>query len=161
MIRILVVDTGNYCRSPVVEGYVRKLAAERGLRVTAASAGFIDKHVGGPADPRTIESAKGRGVDLSRHVCRKSGPEDFRAFDYILAVDPENLERARGLAPPDVTAKLGLIADFAPALGRADIPDPYYGGADGFALVLDMAERAADGVLTALDTAAEAARRTG
>ena len=148
--RIMFVDTGNFCRSPVAEAIVRDRAAKAGLALEVTSAGFIDKHVGGPADQRTIESARARGFDLARHVCRKIAPEDYRRCDMILAIDPENLERARAHAPKDATARLGLFLDHAPELGRKDVPDPYYGGPEGFTLVLDLVEKAADSLIRGL-----------
>jgi protein-tyrosine phosphatase len=151
--RILFVDTGNYCRSPVAAAITRAMARRAGVALETDSAGFIDKHVGGPADPRTVESAGARGFDLAAHVCRKIAPEDYRRFDMILAIDPENLARARAHAPSDATARLGLFLDHAPELGRPDVPDPYYGGPEGFTLVLDLVEKAADSLIRALPRA--------
>ena len=145
-IGVLVVCTGNICRSPTGEGVLRRKAAERGLadRVVVRSAGTHDYHVGEAPDPRTVRHADARGYDLSAqraaHVC----PTDFLAYDYILAMDRGHLRILRTLAPKGGKARLGMFLEASARWRGEDVPDPYYGGAAGFERVLDMVEEAAE-----------------
>jgi protein-tyrosine phosphatase len=145
VIRVLVVCTGNICRSPTGEGVMRRLARERGLgdRIYVASAGTHDYHVGEPPDPRTVKHASKRGYDLSTQRAAQVAPEDFNAFDYILAMDRGHLRILRQMQPAGSGAKLGLFLEASGQWKGEDVPDPYYGGVAGFDLVLDMVEEAA------------------
>ena len=144
-ISVLVVCTGNICRSPTGEGVLRHLAGQRGLadRVRVASAGTHDYHVGESPDPRTMKHAKNRGYDLSSQRAAQVSAEDFREYDYILAMDRTHLRILRSLAPQDGRARLGLFLEASGRWKGEDVPDPYYGGVEGFEQVLDMVEEAA------------------
>ena len=142
---VLVVCTGNICRSPTGEGVLRHLAAKRGLgdRILVASAGTHDYHVGDCPDSRTLKHAKKRGYDLSAQRAQQVTTAHFHQFDYILAMDRTHLRILRGIAPPDATARLGMFLEASARWKGADVPDPYYGGVEGFEQVLDMVEEAA------------------
>jgi protein-tyrosine phosphatase len=144
-ISVLVVCTGNICRSPTGEGVMRRLARERGLedRIRIASAGTHDYHVGEPPDPRTVKHASKRGYDLSAQRAAQVTKEDFEAFDYILAMDRGHLRILKQMQPPGARAKVGLFLEASGKWKGEDVPDPYYGEGSGFDLVLDMVEEAA------------------
>ena len=143
---ILIVCTGNICRSPTAEGVLRELAERRGLgdRIHFASAGTDDYHIGDAPDPRAVKHAQKRGYDLSGLRACQVTKADFTAFDYILAMDRGHLRRLRALSPQDAKAKLGLFLDASADWKGEDVPDPYYGGPEGFERVLDMVEEAAE-----------------
>ena len=145
-VAVLVVCTGNICRSPTGEGVLRHLAEKRGLagRVEIRSAGTHDYHVGQGPDPRTVKHAKKRGYDLASLRASQVSREDFERCDYILAMDRGHLRILRGLAPPGARARLGLFLEASARWKGEDVPDPYYGGVEGFDLVLDMVEEAAE-----------------
>ena len=145
-ISVLVVCTGNICRSPTGEGVLRELAARRGLadRVTVRSAGTHDYHVGECPDSRTLKHAKQRGYDLSSQRAMQLSREHFDEYDYILAMDRGHLRIMRNMAPPDAKARLGMFLEASSRWKGAEVPDPYYGGPEGFDLVLDMVEEAAE-----------------
>ena len=144
-ISVLVVCTGNICRSPTGEGVLRHLAKERGLeeRIRVASAGTHDYHVGDTPDARTLKHAKKRGYDLSAQRAAQVRREDFEAYDYILAMDRTHLRILRSMQPAGSAAKLGLFLEASGKWKGEDVPDPYYGGVEGFEQVLDMVEEAA------------------
>jgi len=145
-IAMLVVCTGNICRSPTGEGVLRHLVQQRGLaeRVRVASAGTHDYHVGDAPDPRTLKHASQRGYDLSAQRAAQVRAQDFHDFDYILAMDRTHLRILRGVQPQGSKAKLGLFLDASGKWKGEDVPDPYYGGAEGFEEVLDMVEEAGE-----------------
>jgi protein-tyrosine phosphatase len=138
---------GNICRSPTAEGVFRQLVEARGLsaQIEVDAAGTHDYHIGAPADDRSRGAAARRGVDLSRSRGRQVDAGDLDTFDYVLAMDRDNLRALKRMGPGSAT--LGLFLEFAPDLGVSDVPDPYFGGADGFEIVLDMVEIAAEGLL--------------
>ena len=146
IVSILVVCTGNICRSPTGEGVLRHRAQARGLheRIRVASAGTHDYHVGDPPDSRTLKHAKKRGYDLSQQRAAQVGKKDFDQFDYILAMDRTHLRILRSMQPPGSRAKLGLFLEASGKWKGEDVPDPYYGGVEGFERVLDMVEEAAE-----------------
>ena len=158
MKRVLFGCTGNICRSPTAEGVFRKLVADAGLadRIAADSAGTHGYHVGLPPDARTVAAARRRGYDLSGLRARKVGTEDFLRFDLLLAMDREHREILAHLAPPAAGHKVKLMMGFARAAAHEEVPDPYYGGPEGFELVLDLLEDAAAGLLEALRLEADA-----
>lgn len=133
--RVLFVDAGNYCRSPAAEIVARTLAARAGARTWSfASAGLKDKHVGDTADPRSIEACAARGYDLNAFRCREITPADFAGHDLILAMDRDNLAQLQARRPAGNQTPIALF------LGDVDVPDPYYGAEDGFALMMDQIE---------------------
>lgn len=136
MKKILFVCTGNICRSPTAEGVLRHLAAQLEMSVHVESAGTHDYHVGEPPDARAQRHAKGRGYDLSRQRARHVHERDFEEFDVIVAMDRGHLQILQQHCPPEHQGKLRLLVD-----GR-DVPDPYFGGPEGFERVLDMVEAA-------------------
>ena len=142
---------GNICRSPTAEGVMRALLRERGIAdVEVESAGVGDWHVGHGPDERATEAARRRGIVLEGKA-RQVSPRDFADFDLILAMDRQNLQDLRELAPDDAArAKVRLLREFDPASAGApdlDVPDPYYGGPRGFETVLDQVEAACRGLL--------------
>lgn len=152
MTRILFVCMGNICRSPTAEGVTGKLLINNRLEsfIKVDSAGTHGYHIGEPPDPRSREAALKRGIDLSGLRARKVVPEDFERFDLLLAMDHDNLALLKRSARPEHHAKLGLFMSYASRFDTDDVPDPYYGGEQGFELVLDMAEDAARGLIEAL-----------
>jgi protein-tyrosine phosphatase len=142
---ILVVCTGNICRSPTGEGVLRQLVEQRGLadRIEVASAGTHDYHVGDCPDRRSIKHASKRGYDLSALRASQVTRDDFHAHDYILAMDRGHLRILKSMAPAGAKARLGLFLDASAKWKGEDVPDPYYGGVEGFERVLDMIEEAA------------------
>lgn len=147
---VLFVCLGNICRSPTAEGVFRHTAAQAGLgsRIHIDSAGTGDWHVGQPPDRRAIAAARERGIDLSGLRGRQVSSHDFRTFDWILAMDRDNLSALRTLRPSGYAGHLGLFLDLVPHLGRSEVPDPYYGGPAGFDEVLDLVEQASNALLT-------------
>ena len=143
-VRILCVCLGNICRSPMAEGAVRRAAESAGLPVHVDSAGTGAWHAGNPPDARGLAAAARRGYDNSAQRARQITSADFHDFDLILAMDVRNLADLQRAAPPAARARLDL---FDP--GR-DVPDPYYGGPDGFETVLDQIEAAAGHWITQL-----------
>lgn len=148
-VRVLFVCTGNICRSPTAEGVFSELVTREGLsdQVHVDSAGTHGYHVGEPPDPRSQESAKKRGIDLSGLRARRAKAADFSEFDYVLAMDFTNIDALRSLAPKTSGKTLQLLMSFAPGDEIREVPDPYYGEGDGFERVLDMIEAASTGLL--------------
>ena len=142
--KVLFVCTGNICRSPTAEAVLRELSLRENLQVHVESCGTHDYHVGQPPDARSQEHAKRRGYDLSGQRARQISGDDFGNFDLILAMDRGHLRLLRGLCPAGFRPKLRLF------LGDRDVPDPYYGGAEGFEEVLDLVEPACAGLLQEL-----------
>ncbi len=152
-VRVLFVCLGNICRSPTAEGVFRHLLSARELteKVTVDSAGTSGWHIGEAPDERAQEEALGRGIDLSDQRSRAVRPRDFQDFDYIVAMDGENLADLQRMAVPGARARLCLCTDFAPQLGIRDVPDPYYGGPGGFGRVFDIIEAGARGLLAEIE----------
>ena len=155
MARVLFVCLGNICRSPTAEAVMARLVEEAGLAhaIELDSAGTGAWHVGSPPDERASAAAAARGIAM-RGVARQVRAEDFERFDLLLAMDAENHRDLRALAPDaKAAAKVRLLREFDPASAGAvslDVPDPYYGGSDGFARVLDLVEAACAGLLAEL-----------
>ncbi len=149
MISVLFVCSGNICRSPTAEGVFRSLLEAEGLtgEVIVDSAGTHGWHAGEPPDPRAQAAARRRGIELGRLRARSVTLEDFARFDYIIAMDDDHRRQLEGACPPDARGRIQLMMDFAPDYGRREVPDPYYGGDEGFEHVLDMIEAAAAGLL--------------
>jgi protein-tyrosine phosphatase len=133
--RILFVCIGNICRSPTAEGVMRHLLRERGLdgEIELDSAGTGGWHAGSPPDARATQSARARGITL-QGAARQVTRADFDDFDLLVAMDRDNLDDLRAMAPPGSEDKVRLLLD-----GR-DVPDPYYGGPRGFEEVLDLVQ---------------------
>lgn len=148
-VRVLFVCLGNICRSPTAHGVFAHLVEREGLadRIQVDSAGTHAYHIDEPPDPRAQAAAARRGVDLAPLRARKALAEDFERFDYVLAMDRSNFEHLSQLCPAGAEGKLRLFLAFAPELGEDEVPDPYYGGTAGFERVLDLIERAAEGLL--------------
>ncbi len=123
------------------------------MAVRADSAGTADYHVGAPPDRRSQAAALKRGYDLSALRARQVEPADFERFDLLLAMDAANLAELHAHAPGSARARARLLLEFAPEAGRLDVPDPYYGTAPDFDLVIDLVERGARGLLKALASA--------
>ncbi|HKG39462.1 MAG TPA: low molecular weight protein-tyrosine-phosphatase [Conexibacter sp.] len=155
MNRILFVCLGNICRSPTAEAVMARLVAEAELEhaIELDSAGTGAWHVGSPPDERATAAAAGRGIEM-RGSARQVTAEDFETFDLLLAMDAENHRNLRDAAPgPAAAAKVRMLREFDPASSTAanlDVPDPYYGGNDGFDRVLDLVEAACAGLLVEL-----------
>jgi protein-tyrosine phosphatase len=152
--RVLVVCTGNICRSPTAEAVMRRLANEARLALEVDSAGTQGYHVGEPPDERAQAHALRRGYDLSTLRARQVDAGDFLRFDLVLAMDRGNLAALRRMAPAQQRHKVRLLMEFAPQWGSDEVPDPYYGGPSGFENVLDMVEAAGRGMLQTLQPAA-------
>ncbi len=153
-LRILMVCTGNICRSPTAEGVLRHKLAQAGLGavVQVGSAGTQGYHTAEPPDPRAVRAAATRGYDLARLRARPLRPDDFERFDVLLAMDQGHLEWLHKRRPPAATrSQLGLLMPLARRHpGVKEVPDPYYGGPAGFEHVLDLVEDACDGILDRL-----------
>ena len=145
-IAVLVVCTGNICRSPTGEGVLRERARARGLegRIVVRSAGTHDYHVGESPDARTMKHALERGYDLSAQRAMQVSRKHFDEYDYILAMDRGHLRILKQMAPREARARLGMFLEASARWKGEDVPDPYYGGVADFELVLDMVEEAAD-----------------
>jgi protein-tyrosine phosphatase len=134
-----MVCLGNICRSPLAEGILDAMTDSSVLVDSAGTAGY---HVGNPPDPRSVSVAAAHGIDISEQRCRRFGREDFDNFDYIFAMDLENLHAIQRLARNAADmSKVSLILK-AGNMGSEEVPDPYYGGADGFLNVFRMIEGA-------------------
>jgi protein-tyrosine phosphatase len=149
MVRVLFVCMGNICRSPTAEGVFRTHVERAGLakQVQIDSAGTHGYHVGAPPDPRAQKAAKQRGYDLSGLRARRVAETDFRRYDYILAMDRDNLAALREVCPREDHHRLRLFLEYARSFEVAEVPDPYYGGPEGFERVLDLIEDAASGLM--------------
>ncbi len=146
-VSVLFVCMGNICRSPTAEAVFRDYVERAGLvnSILIDSAGTHDYHIGHSPDMRSQQAASGRGYDMSDLRGRKFEYQDFERFDYILAMDKANLAILQSLAPADYP--LGLFLEYANHYAGHEVPDPYFGGAQGFEDVLDRVEDAAHGLL--------------
>ncbi len=150
--RILFVCLGNICRSPMAEGVFRRIAEEEGALhlFDIDSAGLGHWHIGQAPDPRAQSAARDRGIDISGQSARQVADTDFDRFDLILAMDGENYEELVQLAPSGARRKVRRFLDFAPKVRKKDVPDPFFGGTDGFDEALDLIEQAVRGLLAEL-----------
>lgn len=148
-VSVLFCCMGNICRSPTAEGVLRHMVQAAGLddRVRIDSAGTHDYHVGHPPDRRTQAAATLRGYDLANQRARQVSSQDFLDFDYILAMDEDNLFWLQDIAPAAQRGKVRLFLDYSAGYKGQDVPDPYHGGEAGFTLVLDLVEEGAAGLL--------------
>jgi len=150
---VLFVCLGNICRSPVAEGVFTQKIDEAGLseHVEVDSAGTAAWHVGKAPDDRMIKAADERGYDLSSFRARQAVAADFEKFDYILAMDLENYDNLCQIRPPAAKAKLVLFLEYARGVEETEVPDPYFGGQDGFYHVIDLVEAASEGLIESLE----------
>jgi protein-tyrosine phosphatase len=150
--RVLFVCLGNICRSPTAEGVLRHLAAQAAPRldIEVDSAGTADYHIGAAPDPRSQRAASRRGIDISGLQARQITAGDFTRFDFILAMDRDNLKQLEAMKPKNSRARIGLFMDYAPALGVLEVPDPYYRDAAAFEEVLDLTTAASRGLIACL-----------
>jgi protein-tyrosine phosphatase len=160
--RLLFVCLGNICRSPMAEGAFRRAAAEEGVldHFEIDSAGLGDWHVGQAPDDRAQKAAGQRGIDISGQSARQISREDFSRFDLLLAMDGSNYDELAELAPRNARHKIRRFLDFAPHAGAKDVPDPFFGEAEGFDQALDLIEEAARGLLAELLGEEEAAKKS-
>lgn len=149
MVKVLFICMGNICRSPTAEGVFRAKVRESGMdqEIQIDSAGTLGAHAGCAPDSRAQEAALGRGYDLSDLRARQVNVFDFSVFDYILAMDRDNLHSLQKLCPPEHKHKVKLFLAYSRRFPNLEVPDPYYGGRQGFEQVLDMVEDAARGLL--------------
>lgn len=140
---------GNICRSPTAHGVFRHMVKEQGLDhvIHVDSAGTHNYHPGSPPDERSQEHAAKRGYQLADLRARQIAATDFDRHDLILVMDWDNLALVQDICPPSAQKKVRRLAEFCLASDCTVIPDPYYGGADGFDQVLDLVEDAAEGLL--------------
>ena len=156
MYSIVAVCTGNICRSPMAEFALRRAFEAAGLaeRVRIDSAGVSDEELGNPVDPRAGDLLRREGLDASAHAAQVFDPVRFGDRDLVLALDVVHWQRLRALAPDrSAAAKVRPLREFDPASAGApdlDVPDPYYGGDEGFEHVLDLVEAACRGLLETL-----------
>lgn len=152
---VLFVCTGNICRSPTAEAVFRAQVQAAGLgdQIHIESAGTHDYHAGDPPDHRARQAAAARGYDMSDLRARALRPTDYRDFALLLAMDQGHLALMMRDCPPDVQDRLKLFMDYAPGAPEDAVPDPYYGGADGFEHVLDLVEAGAAGLLRSMTQA--------
>lgn len=149
MIKVLFVCLGNICRSPTAHGVFQTIIDNKGLSdcFEIDSAGTAAWHEGKSPDPRTQKHALIRSYDLSELRARQVKPTDFEKFDFILAMDHSNLANLKEICPENLLHKLKLFLEFGNG-DELEVPDPYYGGSEGFDHVLDLVESASEGLLS-------------
>jgi protein-tyrosine phosphatase len=147
---LLFVCLGNICRSPLAEAAFRDAAARAGLEAVADSAGTGEWHAGHAPDPRSQAVALAHGIDISLYKARRVRGEDFRAFDHILALDPQNLRDLHAIAPPGTTARISLLMDHVPGRAGQGVRDPYYGDEADFVRVWEECRLAAEALVGVL-----------
>lgn len=151
-IRILFVCLGNICRSPLAEGLFRHHVEEAGLgdKIEIDSAGTGNWHVGKPPDPRMIATALERGLDIRHQRARQLRPRDLHDHDLVIVMDRENLANVRAIAGEADASHVVLFRDFDPQPGSGEVPDPYYGGEEGFHEVYEIVDRTSRALLAHL-----------
>jgi len=150
--KILTVCLGNICRSPMAEGILRHLAQERGIDIRTDSAGTGDYHVGEEPDHRAIAAMERYGINIRDLRARQFKELDFEDFDIILAMDASNLANMLKLAPnAELAKKAHLMMDHAPEHPEREVPDPYFGGDEGFDHVYRMLVEACNAVLDGVE----------
>jgi protein-tyrosine phosphatase len=148
-VSVLFVCMGNICRSPTAEGVFRQMVREAGLGdvIHTDSAGTHAYHVDNPPDRRARAAAERRGYSLDDLRARRVTDLDFEGFDFVIAMDKDNLANLRAAADEQHHEKIVLFLEFADGVGIREVPDPYYGGSAGFERVLDLVEQASRGLL--------------
>ena len=149
MVKVLFVCMGNICRSPTAHGVFRNIVRDAGLQdlIEIDSAGTHAYHVGKAPDKRAQATANSRGIDLSDLRARQVSDEDFADYDYVIAMDQENYILLNQRCPDAHLYKIHMFMDFAPEMRTREVPDPYYGGPQGFERVFDLVDAAARGLL--------------
>jgi protein-tyrosine phosphatase len=149
MVKVLFVCMGNICRSPTAHGVFRALVEKEGLSqaVQIDSAGTHAYHVGSAPDKRAQATAQERGIDISDLLARRVEPDDFDAFDFVVAMDQDNYMSLSEICPDQHVDKIYMFMDFAGHMRTREVPDPYYGGPSGFDRVFDLVEAASEGLL--------------
>lgn len=149
MVKVLMVCMGNICRSPTAEAVLRRFTEQMGLQrqILVDSAGTTDYHKNEAPDRRAQMAAQRRGYEMAHLRSRKVEHKDFVEFDYLLAMDNKNLSHLKAFYPVNGQAKVSLFLDYSRRYPGQEMPDPYFGGAPGFELVLDQSEDAARGLL--------------
>ena len=152
MTKLLMVCMGNICRSPMAQMVTQHLAQQSGLgrSVQVDSAGTHAGRTSAPPDPRARAALSKRGYVIGKGRARQVTEQDFERYDLILSMDQANLNDLRRQCPTEHSHKLRLLLEFAPGLDTSEIPDPYYGNAQGFERVLDLCEAGARGLLVQL-----------
>mgnify|MGYP005846924079 CR=1 FL=1 len=153
-VRVLFVCLGNICRSPTAEGVFRHQLERHGLaaHVEVDSCGTGSWHIGKAPDERSRQAAASRGIDIGHLRARQFRPEDLEAFDYVLTMDRQNLADVRDIWHQQGGTEPRLFLDFLTHQNEDEVPDPYYGGDDGFERVLDMITEASEGLLADIRT---------
>ena len=149
----MFVCMGNICRSPLAEGVFRQLVEDAGLeeQFEVASSGTGGWHVGQSPDRRMQQVARKNGVSLEGQRARQFHKEDLTHFDFVFAMDRDNLEDITDMAAQNpTTAQVHLFRNFDPDPGDGNVPDPYYGGARGFDLVFDIVSRTTQHILDSI-----------
>lgn len=148
-INVLFVCMGNICRSPTADAVFQHKVVQAGLskQIQVDSAGTVSNHVDAKPDKRAQAAGKKRGYNMSKLRARKLVEEDFQRFDYIMAMDLDNLDIINELRPADYQGNAGLFLQFLSDSDYDEVPDPYYGGGKGFELVLDLVEQGCDALL--------------
>ncbi|MCF6253893.1 MAG: low molecular weight phosphotyrosine protein phosphatase [Thiomicrorhabdus sp.] len=148
-VSVLFVCLGNICRSPTAHGVFRKLVREAGLEelIEIDSAGTAAFHVGKAPDTRSTLVAKARGVEMADLRARQVDLGDFYQYDYVLAMDEANFFNLKEMALPEHDDKIKLFLEYTREYPETEVPDPYYGGAQGFDHVFDLVESASKGLL--------------
>lgn len=148
-VSVLFCCMGNICRSPLAHGHFEALVKQRGLagRIWVDSAGTHAYHIGKAPDPRSQDTARKHGLDLSTQRARQVDAGDLAEFDYVIAMDRDNLSILHRHAGDAYRHKVRLFMDYAPSAGVQEVPDPYYGGPDGFEHVYRLVDAASHGLL--------------
>jgi protein-tyrosine phosphatase len=148
MKKVLFVCLGNICRSPTAEGVFESVVNKAGLsdKIKIDSCGTSDNHSGEKADPRMMKHARLRGYEL-KSIARGINPNDLEEFDYIITMDDSNFSNVMALSSAQNKNKIKKMTDFCEKHNYSQVPDPYYGGAEGFETVLDLIEDASEGLL--------------
>ncbi len=158
--RVLFVCLGNICRSASAEAVLSAKATAKAISLDMDSAGTGDWHVGQPPDERAVAAAAARGLDMSAQRARQVCPDDFLRFTHIFAMDTSNLAALNAMRPAG-GVQPQLLLNMTPDRQGQDVPDPYYGGRDGFEHMLDLIEAAIDGFLQKLPHEVSAAQEIG
>jgi len=147
----LFVFLGNICRSPTAEAVFKFQAKQAGYDFKVSSAGTGAWHEGEPPDERSIKAGMKRGYDFQGQISRKISQKDFLEYDYILAMDKSNYQDLIMMCPEYLVPKISLFLNFSTGSRLDEVPDPYYGGKDGFNDVLDLIEQASEGLILSLN----------